>query len=328
MGNEFIVEGKKYISASRASKLYGYNSDYIGQLCRKGLVDSRMVGRVWFVEEKSILNHKIVASQVPRGRIPFSKKIDADFGSNFSITSDRSSSSSAHVSGASAVSGVGLSNKIYPNPSLNFKSPSQEVSDFVNIANEKKQNRFFAQKIVAGFVAIFVIVLAVPYFLNNESPFEKIISLKNSEFVAENIFRQTDSDTNVESFSSANVFIAIGDSFADTTGKIFESTIRSMARLSEIYKYTTGKVRLAFSERNTTDDYIEPRDRFGVAVVPSSGDVDVDQQIKDYVTNSFSDEAEIFPDESGNSGVIKPVFKNETDQEYLYVIVPVKEGQN
>jgi len=51
-------DGKSYISASRASKLSGYNQDYIGQLARSGHILSRFVGNRWYVDQKSLLDHK------------------------------------------------------------------------------------------------------------------------------------------------------------------------------------------------------------------------------------------------------------------------------
>jgi len=65
----------------------------------------------------------------------------------------------------------------------------------------------------------------------------------------------------------------------------------------------------------------------GVAIVPSAADFAKNEEIKKYVKESFSDEIEIVPDETGKSGVIKPVFKKENSQEYLYVFVPLKEGE-
>lgn len=51
-------DGKSYISASRASKLSGYNQDYIGQLSRSGQILSRLVGNRWYVDQQSLLDHK------------------------------------------------------------------------------------------------------------------------------------------------------------------------------------------------------------------------------------------------------------------------------
>lgn len=51
-------DGKDYISASRASKISGYNQDYIGQLARSGKILSRQIGNRWYVERAGLLDHK------------------------------------------------------------------------------------------------------------------------------------------------------------------------------------------------------------------------------------------------------------------------------
>lgn len=51
-------EGKEYISASRAGEKTSYTSDYIGQLCRSGKVEGKLVGRTWYVDFSSLLEHR------------------------------------------------------------------------------------------------------------------------------------------------------------------------------------------------------------------------------------------------------------------------------
>lgn len=51
-------EGKEYISANRASKITGYNQDYIGQLARSGKVMSRQVGNRWYVDRSALVAHQ------------------------------------------------------------------------------------------------------------------------------------------------------------------------------------------------------------------------------------------------------------------------------
>ncbi len=58
MNNDLLFDGKTYISVGRASKKLGYTADYLGQLCRAGKIDARMIGRTWYVEWESIKNHK------------------------------------------------------------------------------------------------------------------------------------------------------------------------------------------------------------------------------------------------------------------------------
>ncbi|MDO8620419.1 MAG: hypothetical protein Q7R64_03685, partial [bacterium] len=57
MTSQLILDGKKFISSGIASKLSGYAPDYVGQLCRKGKLSCRRIGKVWFVEESSLLSY-------------------------------------------------------------------------------------------------------------------------------------------------------------------------------------------------------------------------------------------------------------------------------
>ncbi|MEK7185186.1 MAG: hypothetical protein AAB726_01035 [Patescibacteria group bacterium] len=66
MNKELIFDSKKFISAKRVEEKYGYNADYIGQLCRGGEIEARMVGRSWFVSEEAILRHLGGTERGPR----------------------------------------------------------------------------------------------------------------------------------------------------------------------------------------------------------------------------------------------------------------------
>ncbi len=52
------LDGKDYISANRASKITGYNQDYVGQLARSGKILSRQVGKRWYIDQEGLLAHK------------------------------------------------------------------------------------------------------------------------------------------------------------------------------------------------------------------------------------------------------------------------------
>jgi hypothetical protein len=53
-----LDNGVTYVKATALAKKYRYTTDYIGQLCRSGKVDAKLIGRAWFVNEASINNHK------------------------------------------------------------------------------------------------------------------------------------------------------------------------------------------------------------------------------------------------------------------------------
>lgn len=52
------VKGETYIKGSKIAKELGYTADYVGQLCRSGQIEGTLVGRSWYVSEKSIRAHK------------------------------------------------------------------------------------------------------------------------------------------------------------------------------------------------------------------------------------------------------------------------------
>ncbi len=56
--NEVTLGDKIYISSKRAAEITGYAKDYVGQLCREGHIDAKMIGRGWYVYEPSIRAHR------------------------------------------------------------------------------------------------------------------------------------------------------------------------------------------------------------------------------------------------------------------------------
>lgn len=56
--DELVLEGETYFSTKRAAKETGYAKDYVGQLCREGRVNARLVGRSWYVLASAIREHR------------------------------------------------------------------------------------------------------------------------------------------------------------------------------------------------------------------------------------------------------------------------------
>lgn len=56
---EYLTLGEKtFVKANKIASDLGYTADYIGQLCRAGKVEAKLVGRTWYVEESSIKQHR------------------------------------------------------------------------------------------------------------------------------------------------------------------------------------------------------------------------------------------------------------------------------
>ncbi len=61
MADEISFEGREYISSKRASQLSNYAQDYIGYLARKGFIDAKRVGGLWYVSLESLNGYKAKA---------------------------------------------------------------------------------------------------------------------------------------------------------------------------------------------------------------------------------------------------------------------------
>lgn len=52
------IDGVTYQRVSSAARENGYTADYVGQLCRGGKINAKLVGRTWYVEKEAIGGHK------------------------------------------------------------------------------------------------------------------------------------------------------------------------------------------------------------------------------------------------------------------------------
>mgnify|MGYP000017620340 CR=1 FL=1 len=60
------LDGEEYVRASDAAKAIGYTSDHVGQLCRSGAIDAKMVGRAWYVKEDELRTHRVEKKRAAR----------------------------------------------------------------------------------------------------------------------------------------------------------------------------------------------------------------------------------------------------------------------
>ncbi|OGG50477.1 hypothetical protein A2763_01745 [Candidatus Kaiserbacteria bacterium RIFCSPHIGHO2_01_FULL_54_36] len=58
MSDEVSIDGKQYISSRRAAEITGYAQDYVGQLARRGHIDAKRVGGLWYISMDSLQQYK------------------------------------------------------------------------------------------------------------------------------------------------------------------------------------------------------------------------------------------------------------------------------
>lgn len=61
--DELVIDNLVYIPSRKAAEITGYAKDYVGQLCREGRIEAKLVGRSWYVLESSIREHRFGAGE-------------------------------------------------------------------------------------------------------------------------------------------------------------------------------------------------------------------------------------------------------------------------
>lgn len=316
MKDTFDFEGKKYISSRRASEISDYSSDYIGQLCRAQKLDCRMVGRSWFVTENSLTSHKekMLQDEVVRNRIENlkGKKVVSAYTSSIPSTKSETNTIGVNTTqNATTINNEGLKYESDDRPLL----PTPIVSTIIEEAEEALlveealpfnieqdtegsspiiTNKYFIPRSAAvSFIAVFVLVagLAFSYFI-----------------IGSNSMRVSNND------NQAGVFASVGE----FVGSITKGVRNIIAKIS-------GKpVALNNNSLNSNTLNTESVSE-GMVVVPHTGISDEDNASKDKILRSFSDMVEVRSDDTGNAGVITPVFRESKGEDFMYVMVPVKE---
>lgn len=74
--DELVIDNLVYIPSKKAAAITGYAKDYVGQLCREGRIEAKLVGRSWYVLESSVREHRFgkVASSPVESAPVFAKE--------------------------------------------------------------------------------------------------------------------------------------------------------------------------------------------------------------------------------------------------------------
>lgn len=402
MKDSLDIQGKKYISAKRVKQLFGYSSDYVGQLCRAEKLDCKMVGRSWFVNEDSIIEYKSsISEQVKEKNNEKRKKIKSDL-NKFSNLNFQSHSNNNHTqfknnnqgqiifllqSGSNVdVLSENILDENKSNQNINenilikenviaelcsnesekdnideFNSIKINNIDDVNTVDEYEEKLFFGDIVATKKVsytnnlfpiAVFILIITFvfgfsmnpnKYFKMAGNTFSNIMneigySISNTYSELANNFDNAflnviDIDNSVATANKAIDFIS--DIYSDIGFSIVKGFRRTSNTLADIIynnflfvnpSHTVLVKDITHNEKiNLPVTKSKNKIEFnGIAVVPSKNSDDQDEIIKQKIKDSFSDEVKVKPDKSGTSGVITPVFKKAEGDDFVYVLVPIK----
>lgn len=317
MNGDLYFEGKKFISSSRAAKISGYVNDYIGQLCRDGKLEARMVGRSWYVCLESLIEHKKTNGTGTRSR----GKLNTDFASFETqqpkvILSPKIDQDSVSKLQNEVVLGNDVADKtralqapIYVPRRLQvsypkFISPVSDVSGSTSLVSVREKKALFPMVLFRTTTAVALILVAVFGFR-----FGLSVSPESKQVygVAWN---------SVSSQMQASVFSSVKEDLA-----FMYNTLRYWITGSRTTVFVlTDKKQEAKQLQPETLGVTYPQQ--GIVVVPTTPEMDRSAVVAK-VKSTFSDEVSVAPTD-GESGVITPVFKKSKGDDYLYVLVPIK----
>ncbi|MFZ3020018.1 MAG: helix-turn-helix domain-containing protein [Minisyncoccia bacterium] len=289
------LEGKKFISSKEASDISGYSRDYIGQLVRKSALEAKMVGRLWYVSKPSLEKH--IQKQAVKDEVVTVKEQEVS----------RVQEVKSQISKYQKEDSVFIPNL----PKKEILKPAFEDKNFVYVLDQisKPEPKIIYPaispvKIKSPFVyfkkiiAVSAVVIAIVFGASVIS-FEfssKEVAKNNPEVL---VSASVLSGSAVQNFAK-NWYTYVNNKFIGA-GKFFASLF--------------GAQQLAYVPEQT-----KPVTQ-GMVVMPSTPE---NQQTIEHIKSSFSDKVGVSQNADGVTGVITPVFKKVSGDEYLYVLVPVK----
>ena len=373
---EIYFDGKKFVSLKKASEASGYAKDYIGQLCRGDKINSRRVGREWFVDQEDLIGYQDkkqkqewassirekagLLSTLPTAIVPASASVEPQEPAIFTVVEEKNYND--------------LNSILYlPQPS--FLKRDLKLEEKKTLKNKK-----ILLPIVQSLLTVAVSLLAIFYLSVNSSHLVKVFIYEKLNNAAQSLNLNRDSLSSIgESLNfaqvkkiSANLFSSVDLTFA----RLSDWTKNSVTAIEDYsraifddfgnFAFSAKEKTLAFlnSTKEAAKDFaldkrksagLEPEEkkpeetsvntdppvgtgppssfvessppeaRSGLVVIPAKKEEKDNEAMKKKIKDSFSDEVAVIQDETGQSGIIKPKFKNSEGENYLYVLVPVKD---
>jgi len=302
MNDSLILEGKIFISAKRAAALTGYTTDYVGQLCRAGKLECKMIGHTWHVSQASLFGHKLSQTNYKSAESVQAKNRESDIAQN--------------LNQEKFVSAKPIDNLQLSSPSI---SPIANQTVRSNVWSNDGNNLIkasvedFARKVDREIMARKNIGFAEAKASSGKIDAEDQTRGINSGRVVSNQMRSGRIALVITSVCLV-IIVAI-----NLLGLQFESVGR-FALLSSSDESATAHNSAMLSLAG------EPGLN-GIVVAPSTNSAEGDEVLKQQIRDSFTDDVNVEPDENGMAGVITPIFKKVSDGGFVYVLVPVKDDK-
>ena len=324
-----IIGGKSYISSKRASQLFGYTNDYLGQLSRSGKIASTVIGRDRFIEFSSLSRYVEDKKILPKANgAPFPGVISNT--SDLSVSKEPSKFDLLERSVALlsltaliaffTITPIGRNglDKLVTDLTITRSLMPQtasvgSISNITEIVGRSLKN---IDKLYLGVLDNLGDKITELWNLGRSKVIAYVNKSKNDGVVNET---KIINSTTTISVSNQNAYLPGSDASPDLNSNFTEEQIKEIAR-DVVSSEIAHTIDYANSANGTPNNV-------GIVVNPSTGDSVTDSKLIESIRDNFSDEVNISLDKTRKAGVIKPIFKSGTDDSYVFVLVPIQDHE-
>jgi len=337
---------EKYLSLQEATKHCDYSQEYLSLRARQEKLKAVKIGRNWVTKKEWVkdyikengngkkTNKKRKKKSIeikPPENLPVEEKEKKPL--VFEYKKEELKTKKAKRRRYFSVA------KNWPAPEIKFSLPFVEhqpfsIEKFITVSPQRK---LLSKVFVSAVVFLFFLSImtgGIIFFeqANVKKSLEK--AEKNYEIINEDFLLF------VENINSKYIWVSTANTYKKY-GKWLGASIKDSpqilkdktAKLYQIIKSPFVKIyKFVFPSEEATKQLEtgeipemtkEPEVKEGMVVTPST---DQDEEVKEKIKEVFSDEVEI-KEQDNSSGIITPVFKEEDGEEYLYIMVPIKDQE-
>ncbi len=305
---------EKFITLTEAAAGTPYSQEYLSLLARKGKIEARKIGRTWYTTRSIV--EEYIARQERHLIQELQKKNGAVEVVPVSAAEEKAEEKSTQPiaviipqrEGAPSFSGAAVEHASERGRMLHVMPARIEASQ----GSTTKRTSYRSMAMFGAALAVFL-VMGAALTQTFESP--------TARFSADSFAAVSD--------ERPGFFGRIGSYFGTAASWVKNGVARVAGffggRSPSVAERDQDSAPGAPSGATTTTE----RDREGLVVMPPpAGLTSEQQQAIKTVRESFSDEVVVLPDKENRSGIIQPVFRQEKDESYLYVLVPIEEKKN
>ncbi len=361
MNKDLLLDNRLFVSVSHASKKMGYTADYLGQLCRAGKIEARMIGRTWYVEWESLKNHKKTKLHRIRRTAAEIKKAKEEFnssqnsGGDIKITQNVDCPPEEYLEKIDTQIHVEKNvENVIENNQINFPIISNEVvveknisdcpspeylkkiddalpinyssENWLPVLTKKNIQNVSSEKIISPYHNHFVSIGILSLFI-----------LLNLTFVSLSIFSPQSTTKISDSISKIDVSFLNPNTKSLTLNTLETSRLRNTSSafggVKDFFGFIFGSIKqkidyYALSYKKSLGiatpeiDQNEPKQPITKGMVVVPDDKNHEATVAS-IKKTFSDEVSVKPDSDEESGVIVPHFREADGETYTYVLIPI-----